>query len=114
MAQIDKIQVCLTTYDIAASTNTTNNFIFSDVVDGSAISWTTVSKLDSGKATTKHTHIASDLKDDNSNSLIITSQVSDNDHIPSSLLVKQMDDTLTSLNDASTCYVKNNIFLYGN
>ena len=38
MAQIDKIQVCLTTYDIAASTNTTNNFIFSDVVDGSAIS----------------------------------------------------------------------------
>ena len=81
MAQIDKIQIGQITYDIAASANVTNNFTFSDVTDGSAIFWTSVAKLNSGKATTKHIHTDFDLKDGNGNSLITTSQVSDNDHV---------------------------------
>ena len=151
MAQIDKIQVGSTTYDIAPSANATNTFTSGDVADGSATSWTTVAALASGETTSSilgkisnmfknirylykqmgttdisgtgadvkaaiaalasgkadsgHTHTASDLKDGNGNSLIVTSQTADNDHVPSALLVKNMNDTLTSLNDASTSYV---------
>jgi hypothetical protein len=150
MAQIDKIQVGSTTYDIAPSSASTNTFTSGDVADGSATAWTTVAKLASGETTTSilgkisnmfknvrylysrlgtsdisgtgstvtaaiaalasgkaassHTHTASDLKDGSGNSLIATSHVSDNNHVPSSLLVKNMNDTLTSLNDANPNY----------
>ena len=52
MAQIDKIQVGSTTYDIAASSNSTNTFTSSDVADGSATAWTTVAALASGETST--------------------------------------------------------------
>ena len=65
-----------------------------------------ISALSTGKASSSHTHTASDLKDGNGNSLIATTQTADNNHVPSSLLVKNMNDTLTSLNDASLHYAK--------
>ena len=148
MAQIDKIQVGSTTYDIAPSAGATNTFTSGDVADGSATSWTTVaalasgettssilgkvsnmfknirylykqmgttdisgvgtdikaaiSALSSGKSDSGHTHTASDLKDGNGNSLIVTSQTADNNHVPSALLVKNMNDVLTSLNNVCT------------
>lgn len=151
MAQIDKIQVGSTTYDIAAEPDSTNTFTSADVADSSATSWTTVaaltsgeatktilnkvssmfknirflynklgttdisgvgtsvtaaiSALNSGKAETGHTHTAADLKDGSGNSLIVTTQTADNNHVPSALLVKNMNDTLTSLNDAKPYYV---------
>ena len=52
MAQIDKIQVGSTTYDIAPSADSTNTFTSGDVADGSASSWTTIAKLASGETTT--------------------------------------------------------------
>ena len=51
MANIDKIQVGSTTYDIAASASATNTFTSSDVADGSATAWTTVAALASGETT---------------------------------------------------------------
>ena len=151
MAQIDKIQVGSTTYDIAVSSSSTNTFTSGDVADGSATAWTTVAKLTSGETTTSilgkisnmfknvrflykklgttdissvgtdvtaaiaalssgkaaadHTHTAADLKDGSGNSLIVTTQTADNNHVPSALLVKNMNDTLTSLNDAKPKYV---------
>ena len=51
MANIDKIQVGSTTYDIASSASATNTFTSSDVADGSATAWTTVAALASGETT---------------------------------------------------------------
>lgn len=51
MANIDKIQVGSTTYDIVSSASATNTFTSSDVADGSATTWTTVATLASGETT---------------------------------------------------------------
>ena len=51
MANIDKIQVGDTTYNIAASGDATNIFTSGDVADGSATAWTTVAALASGETT---------------------------------------------------------------
>ena len=51
MANIDKIQVGDTTYNIAASSDATNTFTSGDVADGSATSWTTVAALVSEETT---------------------------------------------------------------
>ena len=51
MANINKIKVENTIYDIAPSSTSTNDFTSTDVADGSATSWTTVSPLTSGETT---------------------------------------------------------------
>lgn len=51
MANINKIKVEGTIYDIAPSPTATNNFTSTDVADDSATSWTTVSPLSSGETT---------------------------------------------------------------
>ena len=51
MANINKIKVENTIYEIAPSSTATNDFTSTDVADGSATSWTTVSPLTSGETT---------------------------------------------------------------
>ena len=144
MAQVDKIQIGTTTYDILQSEDAIFTGVSNDSADNEATSWSSVEKLASsetnGSIFTKissmfknirylykiigtndissignsitdaitalgqgggvvpvHTHKPSDLRDNNGNSLIVNEQISDSTHVPSSLLVKQMNDTLTNL-----------------
>ena len=155
MAQIDKIQVGTTSYDILQSSNAIFTGTSNDTEDSSANTWTDVEKLGSSesngsiftklssmfknirflykqlgnidvgdigstiseaieylnenKADKNHTHSASSLDASDGTPLISNTQVADSNHVPSSLLVKQMNDTLTTLNNSfntmSTAYV---------
>ena len=64
-----------------------------------------IKNLAEGKADKNHTHDTADLKASDGTSLISNTQVADNNHVPSSLLVKNMNDTLTELYNASASYV---------
>ena len=66
-----------------------------------------IKNLAENKADKNHTHTASTLKASDGTNLIVTSlsSSSDNNHVPSALLIKNMNDTLTSLSNASTSYV---------
>ena len=131
MAQVDKVKIGSTTYDIAPSTDATISFTSSDVADGSATSWTSVTKLVntdnmtsifgkmsqmfrnirylyaqlSNKANASHTHAAGDIT---SGTLSIgriptsNSQVNSTSYVPTSALIYSMNETISSLNDATT------------
>ena len=64
-----------------------------------------IKNLNNNKADKNHTHNASTLKASDGTNLIVTTQTADNNHVPSALLVKNMNDTLTALNNASSGYV---------
>ena len=64
-----------------------------------------IRNLNNNKADKNHTHDVSTLKASDGTNLISDVQVADNGHVPSSLLVKNMNDTLTALNTASNSYV---------
>jgi len=144
MAQVDKIQIGTTTYDILQSEDAIFTGISNDTDDSSASNWTNVTKLASSetngsiftkissmfknirylykiigdldigsvgyssigeaisdlkdnKSDKDHTHDTSTLKASDGTDLISNTQISDSTHVPSSLLVKQMNDTLTNL-----------------
>ena len=144
MAQVDKIQIGTTTYDILQSEDAIFTGISNDTDDSSASNWTNVTKLASSetngsiftkissmfknirylykiigdldigsvgyssigeaisdlkdnKSDKDHTHDTSTLKASDGTDLISNTQTADSTHVPSSLLVKQMNDTLTSL-----------------
>ena len=60
-----------------------------------------IKNLAEGKADKDHTHDSSTLKASDGTNLISNTQISDNNHVPSSLLVKNMNDTLTELYDSA-------------
>ena len=64
-----------------------------------------IKNINENKADKDHTHSTSDLKAQDGTNLISTIQVADNNHVPSSLLVKNMNDTLTALSNAADSYV---------
>ena len=155
MAQIDKIQVGTTSYDVLQSSNAIFTGTSNDTEDSSANTWTDVERLGSSesngsiftklssmfknirflykqlgnidvgdigstiseaieylnenKSDKNHTHSTSSLEASDGTPLISNTQVADSSHVPSSLLVKQMNDTLTTLNNSfdtmSTAYV---------
>ena len=59
-----------------------------------------IKNLAENKADKDHTHDTADLKASDGSNLIATTQVADNNHVPSSLLVKNMNDTLTNLSNS--------------
>jgi hypothetical protein len=59
-----------------------------------------IRNLNDNKADKDHTHDASTLKASDGTNLIVTTQTADNSHVPSALLVKNMNDTLTTLSNS--------------
>ena len=64
-----------------------------------------IKNLSEGKADKNHTHDTTDLKASDGTNLIVTTQTADNNHVPSALLVKNMNDTLTALSNSASSYV---------
>ena len=59
-----------------------------------------IKNLNDNKADKDHTHDTSTLKASDGTNLIVTTQTADNSHVPSALLVKNMNDTLTTLSNS--------------
>ena len=64
-----------------------------------------INNLIENKADKNHTHDSSTMKASDGTALISTTQIADNNHVPSSLLVKNMNDTLTAINNERSSYV---------
>ena len=64
-----------------------------------------IKNLSEEKADINHTHDSSTMKASDGTPLISNTQIADNNHVPSSLLVKNMNDILTSINNERNNYV---------
>ena len=117
MAQIDSNQIESTTYDITAKQN---NKIFSMIksvkylyeklgtTDISGVNINIIdiiSNLNNKEKISSYTYDTVNNKNGSGNSLILTSKIANNNHISNALLLKNMNNILTSLNDAKPKYV---------